>query len=135
MKMKDSEAAKIRILVLDDEVQIVDVFSRLMKQFNYHTDFFRDGNTAIEVIAQDPARYDVIVSDIKMPNIDGIEFAKRIRNLCPNTPIIFMTGYPSEEIKKEALKLKKVVFLEKPFPLHETFEELIPELIKGNFPS
>ena len=126
--LKDANA-KPKILVLDDEKEIVDVFSMLMHQFHYNADFFVDGKTALDIIMKDPNRYQLIVSDIKMPKMDGIAFAKKIREIRPDLPIIFMTGYPSEEIKNEILKLNKVTFLEKPFHLETTFQELIPKLL------
>jgi CheY-like chemotaxis protein len=132
MKKIDKNVAHAKLLVLDDEQDIVDIFSSLMRQLGYDADFFKDGSSAIEAITRNPDLYDIVITDIKMPNIDGISFAKRIRILCPRLPIIFMTGYPSDDIKKEALQLKKVAFLEKPFHLEKTFGELIPKLLSDS---
>ncbi len=130
--MPKNETTKAKILVLDDEQEIVDVFSLLMRQFDYDADFFRDAATAIETMAQNPMRYDLVITDIKMPKMDGISFAEKIREFRPDIPIIFMTGYPSEELKKDVFRLGKVAFLEKPFHLEKTFQELIPKLLKDS---
>jgi len=129
MENKKPKTARPKILVLDDEEAIVEVFSSLMKQLGYDADFFKNSQEVLDKISQDPARYNLVITDIKMPHIDGITLAKKIRAISPNLPIIFMTGYPSEEVKNEILKLKKVTFLEKPFHLETTFEELIPQLL------
>ncbi len=130
--MQKNEAIKTKILVLDDEQEIVEAFSLLMKQFDFDADFFRDAGLAIEAIAKHPARYSIIITDIKMPKMDGISFAEQVRTLKRDIPIIFMTGYPSDELKRKALGLKHVAFLEKPFPLEQTFHELIPRLLRDS---
>ena len=121
---------KLKILVLDDEKVIVDVFSRLMKQFNYDADFFVDTDAAIKAIAKNPAAYSMLVCDIKMPKTDGISFAGQVRILCPQLPIIFMTGFPTDAVREKIGKMEKTTLLEKPFPIRETFQELIPKLLK-----
>ncbi len=130
--MQKDEMTKTKILVLDDEQEIVEAFALLMKQFDFDADFFRDAVSAIEAIAKAPERYNIIITDIKMPKMDGITFAESVRALKPGIPIIFMTGYASDELKKKALGLSRVAFLEKPFPLEKTFNELIPRLLKDS---
>ena len=129
MEDKKLKSAKPKILVLDDEPAIVEVFSSLMKQLGYDAEFFQDGLSALEAVTKNPDRYRIVITDIKMPRIDGISLAKKIRAVCPDLPIVFMTGFPSEEIKNQAFELRKVTFLEKPFHLERTFEELIPRLL------
>ena len=130
--MKTKEAKKTKILVLDDEKQIVDVFSYLMKQFHYDADYFLDAETALDTVIKDISRYDIIVCDIRMPKMDGISFARKIRALSSKIPLVFMTGYPSDEIKREVQTLGNVVYLQKPFPLRQTFEDLIPKLLEDS---
>ena len=123
---------KTKILVLDDEKQIVDVFAYLMKQFHYDADYFQDAETALDTVVKDISHYDLIVCDIRMPKMDGISFARKIRALSNKLPIVFMTGYPSDEIKREVQTLGNVIYLQKPFPLRQTFEDLIPKLLKDS---
>ncbi len=118
--------AGIRIAVVDDEKMLLNVFSSLMKQYNYHADFFSNPQKALEMIIDDPARYKLVITDIRMPQMDGITFAKRIRAIIPKLPIMFMTGEVSDESREQALALGNVAFLEKPFPLEETLKVSIP---------
>ncbi len=120
---------KIRFLILDDEKQITKVFSLLMQQSAYDVGSFEDPEAALAAISKDPNSYDVILSDIRMPKMDGITFAKKVRSLCPTLPIIFMTGYPADEIKAEISALENVTLLQKPFPLKETLDRLLPKLL------
>ena len=64
-----------------------------------------------------------------MPQMDGISFAKQIRGMFPNLPIIFMTGGSTEDVREQALALGHVHFLEKPFPLDETLRDVIPKIL------
>ena len=131
--MSDQAIPKIRIAVVDDEKMILNVFSSLMHQFNYDAECFSNPLKALEVILSKPDRYQVIISDIHMPEMEGIDLAKKVREVLPKMPFIFMTGADvSDQMKKEALELGHVAFLTKPFPLVETLKEVIPKFL-GQF--
>jgi CheY-like chemotaxis protein len=127
--MAAEDLSKLRIAVVDDEKMLLSVFSSLMRQFHYHADFFSNPIKALDSILADPGRYNLVISDIKMPEMDGIEFAKKIRFVLPKMPILFMTGHVSDELREEALGLGNVEFLEKPFPLESTLKEVIPRFL------
>ena len=122
---------KIKFLILDDEKQITKVFSLLMQHSAYEVESFEDPESAVQAISKDPSSYDVILSDIRMPKMDGISFAKKVRSLHPTLPIIFMTGYPANEVEAGIAELKNVILLQKPFPLKETLDKLLPKLLGG----
>jgi CheY-like chemotaxis protein len=127
--MPPEDLSKLRIVVVDDEKMLLSVFSSLMRQFHYHADFFSNPVKALDAILADPGRYSLVISDIKMPEMDGIAFAKKIRFILPKMPILFMTGHVSDELKTEALSLGGVEFLEKPFPLESTLKVVIPRFL------
>ncbi|MBI2094947.1 MAG: response regulator [Candidatus Omnitrophica bacterium] len=130
--MADAPPVKVRIAVVDDEKMLLQVFSSLLRQHHYQADFFSNPLNALEAITNDPARYSLVIADIRMPQLDGITFVKKIRFLLPKMPVVFMTGDPSPELKTEVLKLGNVIFLEKPFPLEATLKETIPKLLNTN---
>lgn len=130
--MSAEDLSKLRIAVVDDEKMLLSVFSSLMRQFHYHADFFSNPSKALEAIVADPNRYSLVISDIKMPEMDGIVFAKKIRFVLPNMPILFMTGHVSDELREDALSLGNVEFLEKPFPLEATLKDVIPKFLGLN---
>ena len=127
--MVDQGSANIRIAVVDDEKLLLQVFSSLMRQHNYHADFFSSPIKALEAILGNPTRYQLVISDIRMPELDGITFAKKIRLVLPDMPIMFMTGDMSGQVRQAALSLGNVTFLEKPFPLEATLREAIPKFL------
>lgn len=127
--MADQETVKIRIAVVDDEKLLLQVFSSLMRQHNYHADFFSNPLKALDAIVGNPGRYQLVISDIRMPELDGIAFVKKIRIVLPDLPIMFMTGDMSDQVRQAALSLGNVTFLEKPFPLEATLREAIPKFL------
>jgi CheY-like chemotaxis protein len=122
---------RIKILVLDDEKMILNAFHSLMmqKRDQYKAGFFIKPEDAIEEIKNHPDRYHIIMSDINMPGMDGIEFVQTIRKIPCDLPIVFMTGYNSPEVQERIKKLDKVTLLEKPFQLKKVLEQIVPQLL------
>ncbi|MCG3175647.1 MAG: Sensor histidine kinase RcsC [Candidatus Omnitrophica bacterium] len=131
-KDMSQEGANIRIAVVDDEKMLLHVFSSLMRQYHYKADFYSSPVKALQEILVDPTRFQLVISDIRMPEMDGLTFAKKIRDVIPNFPILFMTGEVNDEVRQEAMKLGNVAFLEKPFPLDQTLRETIPTFLGLN---
>ncbi len=127
--MPDPESPRVRIAVVDDEKLLLQVFSSLMRQYHYHGDFFSNPLKALDAIVGNPGRYSLVISDIRMPELDGIAFAKKVRLVMPELPIMFMTGDVSDQVRRAALELGNVAFLEKPFPLEATLKEAIPKFL------
>ena len=121
--------AKIRIAVVDDERILLRVFSSLMRRFNYEADFYSNPQKAVDAIVADPGRYDLVLSDVRMPGMDGVSFARKVRFLLPDLPIIFMTEDVSDELKSQITGLGNATLVEKPFPLETTLKELIPQFL------
>jgi len=119
----------IKIAVIDDERMLLSVLSSLMRQSHYDAEFFSNPLKAYEVIERHPDLYQLLILDIRMPKMDGITFAKMIREKCPDLPILFMTADPSDEVRERAESLGRVAFLEKPFPLEQTLKEVIPKFL------
>lgn len=126
-----AENSPIRIAVVDDNKMILTVFHSLMKQGSFKAEFFSDAAKALSVIYEHPDRYQLLITDIQMPGMDGVDLARKIRQVLPNFPIIFMTAEPTEQAQAAARELGRIVFLEKPFPLESTLKEFIPKFLRG----
>lgn len=121
----------ICIALVDDDPIILNVFSSILKQVHYRVDFFWSANEALEVIYARHKSYDLIITDICMPGgDDGVTFAKKVREINPDLPIMFMTGGVTPEKKNEALSLGCIAFLDKPFPLIQKLDEYIYNFLK-----
>ncbi|MGH7197855.1 MAG: response regulator [Candidatus Omnitrophota bacterium] len=122
----------LRIAVMDDDPLILRAFSSLMRQAGYHSDFFSNAHDAYKAVTEHAGRYDLLVVDITMPDgDDGVVFAKKVRRVFPDLPIMFMTGGAEEAKRKEAQAVVRSAFLDKPFPLVEILQKNIEKFI-GN---
>ena len=108
---------KGNILVVDDEQIVLKSCERVLKPEGYEVDTATSGNEALALLEKN--KYDLIVTDIKMPEMDGLEFMRRVRGKNPDINIVVITGHPSQESIKEALSLRIIDYLPKPFsPAH-----------------
>lgn len=108
---------KGNILVVDDEQIVLKSCERVLKPEGYEVDTASSGNEALGLLEKN--KYDLIVTDIKMPEMDGLEFMRRVRVKNPDINIVVITGHPSQESIKEALSLRIIDYLPKPFsPAH-----------------
>jgi len=108
---------KGNILVVDDEQIVLKSCERVLKPEGYEVDTATSGNEALALLEKN--KYDLIVTDIKMPEMDGLEFMRRVRVKNPDINIVVITGHPSQESIKEALSLRIIDYLPKPFsPAH-----------------
>jgi DNA-binding NtrC family response regulator len=104
--------AKRHVLVIDDDAVVGRSFNRVLSDKGYEVDTARNGEEALKDIeSQD---YDVVFTDIKMPGMDGLEVAERIKARCPWTPIVVITGYGTEENEAKASVLGLSGFVRKP---------------------
>ncbi len=92
-----------KILLVDDEEQIVDMVKQLLERMGYHVTGFTDSTEALEVFRAEPENFDLVITDTTMPNMPGVELSKELLHIRPDVPIIICTGY-SEEISEEKAK-------------------------------
>jgi EAL domain-containing protein (putative c-di-GMP-specific phosphodiesterase class I) len=110
-----------RILLVDDELMIRRAWSRALEQAGYDVEVAPDGEAAIALANTAP---DVIVSDIVLPGIDGIELLRRMRERHPDMPFILVTGEPSLPTALEAIERGAVRYFTKPVALAEVVEAI-----------
>lgn len=105
-----------RVLIVDDEENIALVLATaLVRMGKYIVDTAHSGKTALSRFQQHP--YHLVITDYRMPDMSGVELARSIRQLAPNTQIVLMTAYGSEAIRAEASQLQIDGYIEKPIPL------------------
>ena len=102
-----------RILVVDDEAAIRDLLSKTLALAEYDVDLAPDGRTALERLRLIP--YDLLITDLKMPGIDGLTVVREARRLKADIPVIIITGFSTEASAIEAVNLGVSGYLTKPF--------------------
>ena len=108
-----SALARPRVLVVDDEASIRDLLAKTLALAEYDVDLAPDGKSAIERLRIIP--YDLIVTDLKMPGVDGLTVIREARRLKADVPVIIVTGYSTEASAIEAVNLGVSGYLTKPF--------------------
>jgi len=102
-----------RILVIDDESVICEACRLILAEKGHAVDRCLNGKTGL--LAVERGRYDVILLDMKLPDIDGTEILKTIRQKTPAPCVIVMTGYSTMSNALQAMKLGAADYLAKPF--------------------
>ncbi len=101
-----------RVLVVDDEGAIRYSVSKTLQRIGYQVDEASSGEEALEMISK--SEYEVILTDIRMPGLTGVELLKRIKDISPDGIVILMTGYASLGTAVESLRLGAHDYLIKP---------------------
>jgi excisionase family DNA binding protein len=104
-----------RILVVDDEEAVRDLIARSLSGAEYDVDTAEDGATAVERLQSND--YDLLITDLKMPGMDGLSVIREARRKSADMPIIIITGFSTEASAIEAINLGVSGYLTKPFRL------------------
>ncbi len=111
-----------RILIIDDEENMRHMLKVLLEKNGYHVDTAADGAQGLEIIQTET--YDFILCDIKMPNLNGMEFLKKSGSNLQQSTVIMMSAYGSIETAIEAMKLGAYDYISKPFKTDEVLMAL-----------
>ena len=103
------------VMILDDEPIVCQRLRSTLEKINLEIETYTDPNEAIRRIAE--KSFDVLITDLKMRELDGIEILKWVQKVSPDTRVIIITGFATVEKAKEALKIGAFDFIAKPFKL------------------
>ncbi|MEE8111572.1 MAG: response regulator, partial [Acidobacteriota bacterium] len=106
-----------KLLIVDDEQGMRDLLSIMLRKQGYEVDVAESGEEAISRVTRE--EYDLLVTDISMPGLDGLTVLRRVREIAPELPTILITAYASTESAIEALKLGAYDYIVKPFDVEE----------------
>ena len=105
-----------KILVIDDERSIRNTLKDILEYEKYEVDLAEDGNKGIEMIRA--AEYDIVLCDIKMPGLDGLEVLERMMALAPDTPVVMISGHGNIDTAVDSIKKGAFDYIEKPLDLN-----------------
>ena len=116
------------VLIVDDDefqvVSLVDIFNNK----GFEAEVANSGEDALEMIKN--KEYDCVVSDIRMPIMNGVELFKAARKIRPNIPFVLMTAYSNDDLVKEGLKEGALLTLNKPLDINSLISYILYYIIK-----
>jgi DNA-binding NtrC family response regulator len=113
---------EFKVLMVDDEEDFVTTLAERMKMRDLSPEMALSGEQALERVQEDVP--DVMVLDLKMPGIDGMEVLRRVRRAYPQVQVVILTGHGSEKDEAEARRLGAFAYLQKPVEMEKLVKTL-----------
>lgn len=121
-EQEDSPVELRNVLVVDDEAVIRQGIRRILENDGYGVETSSSGKAALEKMQEQD--FDLVITDLKMPGMDGIEVLKTIKMLQPDVPVIMITGYATVDTAVEAMRNGAFEYIAKPFTLEQISEKV-----------
>jgi DNA-binding NtrC family response regulator len=120
---------KAKLLVADDEKIALANLEHILEREGYEVITTQSGSTALKLLEKD--EFSVVLTDLRMPKVDGMEILERCRELCPDTEVIMITGYATVDSAIEAMKKGAYHYIAKPYRLDEV-RRVVAEAVEKN---
>ena len=102
----------VRIMVIDDDEEMRSLLKDFFDEEGFETESASNGADALRKLTKD--HFDLIITDIRMPGLTGLDILPRIKRLKPKTPVIVITAFGSDQVYRKSLERGATAFLEKP---------------------
>ena len=112
-----TQLEEVRVLLVDDEVEFVDTLAKRLKRRKLTTSSVNSGEDALEFLGQNPT--DVVILDVKMPGIDGIQTLREIKQQYPLIEVIMLTGHANVEVAIQGMEIGAFDYLMKPMAIDD----------------
>ena len=122
----------VNVLVVDDKKSMRDMLCMMLKENGYFFSAKASGQDALESLKRE--KFDILITDLKMPGMTGLELLEKSREVSPSTRVIVITAYGSIQDAVFAMKMGAVDFIEKPFAIEE-MERKVAHLALEAFPA
>ena len=119
---------KKRILVVEDDEEMRSLPKDFIEAEGFETDSVSNGSEAFRILVRE--LFDLVITDIRMPGLTGLDILPGIKKLQPEAPIIVITAFGSEEVHRRAIERGATAYLEKPLHFHE-LKTMIHEIISS----
>ena len=113
-----------RILLAEDDDSMRDFLAKALKRAGHEVEAVADGEEGLDALGDRAGRYDLLLTDIVMPGVDGIELARRAAEIDPGLKIMFITGFAAVALKAGSRAPKEAKVLSKPFHLRDLVDEV-----------
>ncbi|MGA2500940.1 MAG: response regulator, partial [Tepidisphaeraceae bacterium] len=121
------------ILVVEDEDPIRWLVAQCLRESGYTVVATGDARQALQAAQRKDVSIDMLITDVVMPGVGGVELAMQVRGLRPGIPVLFVSGYGSDDLSRRGVDLKRAVLLVKPFR-HENLIETVHRMLDAPEP-
>jgi len=122
LSKKNNVDVPSKILLVDDEQEFVQTLSERLQMRDMGTAVAYDGRSALDQVRRDEP--EIMIIDLKMPEIDGMELLKQVKQTCPAVQVIVLTGHGCEQDKKKCLALGAFSYMQKPVDINQLCESV-----------
>ena len=122
---RSDEAARARVLIVDDEPIVLSFVARLLEEAGYQVHAAPNGAEALQIATSEWREFDLVITDVRMPSLDGWELGRLLRERWPGLPILYVSGYDVGGTTPRAS-----AFLRKPFDPAELLRQ-VAGLLEG----
>ena len=119
-----------RVLLIEDDPGVLKYAESALRQFGYSPFPALDGKQAIAVFQQEAGNFDLILSDVVLPDINGLDLVVKLTEEHPGIPVIMCSGYTEDKVKQSIINNRGFGFVQKPYKVHELLK-IIKETITG----
>lgn len=124
-------SARANVLIVDDDETVRRSYSAILAGSRCDAQMAPDGDQALRAMEQQP--YDVVLLDLRMPGLDGMSVLKSLKEKWPDSEVIVITGYPSVETAKEAVRLGAYDYLAKPVGPEDVIGATLGALLRKRY--
>lgn len=112
-----------RILLAEDDSSMLEFLTHALEKAQHDVTATNDGLSALEILQKDQT-FDLLLTDIVMPGMDGVELAQKATDLCPDMKVMFITGFAAVAVAKNAAETQNARMLSKPFHLKDLVDQV-----------
>ncbi|MEW6520028.1 MAG: response regulator [Thermodesulfobacteriota bacterium] len=127
-----AERGHERILMVDDEENIVRIAREILEDSGYQVSAHRSGAGALQEFRQQPDQYDLLITDMAMPGMNGVELARQVRERKPSMPVILCSGHSDMVNREQALAMGISAYVDKPYFMSEMLHTIRTVLNRKN---
>ncbi|MBU0908544.1 MAG: response regulator [Proteobacteria bacterium] len=133
--LEDSPAqgGQEHILIVDDEANIVKIAKEIFEDSSYQVTTHRTGTEALEDFQQHPEKYDLLITDMAMPGMNGVDLARQVMEIKPSMPVILCSGHSDMVNREQALAMGIRAYVAKPYFMSEILRTIRKVLNRSNY--
>lgn len=120
----DKGAAMARILLAEDDDSMREFLAKALSRAGHEVEAVADGEDGLDFLGEAPGQFELLLTDIVMPGVDGIELARRAAEVDPGLKIMFITGFAAVALNAGSSAPKDAKVLSKPFHLRDLVDEV-----------